>query len=137
VTNKDATRLMARLMAAFPSKDIREATVDAYMDVLCALPLEKAAPAIESLVLTADFFPSIAEIVAAAGVTGDDVRLLAEAIRTKQQLSRDYVKGWVIGEPTYPIPAPETPALPDPNEVRIDIRGTVAALAKALRGGRA
>jgi hypothetical protein len=30
----------------------------------------------------------------------------------------------------------ETPALPDPNEVRIDIRGTVAALAKALRGGR-
>jgi hypothetical protein len=136
MTNRDATAFMAELLATFPRTDLPTPTAEKYLEVLHALPQDKVRAAIDQITLTADFFPSIAEIVAAAGVTGDDVRLLAEAIRTKQQLSRDYVKGWVIGEPTYPIPAPEMPALPDSNEVRIDIRGTVAALAKALRGGR-
>jgi hypothetical protein len=135
MTRQQAETLLVRLTAAFPRAEFPTPTAKLYRGVLEALPYERTRDAIEELLLTATFLPAIAEIVKAAGVEGDDTRKLAQAIREKKPLSRDYVFGWVVGEPLNPIPAqPAAPALPEP--ATVDVRAELATL-KALMTGRA
>jgi hypothetical protein len=119
---------MARIIDVFPQRQLTEGTIGAYMDVLEALPYERTRDGIEELLLSATFLPAIAEIVKAAGVEGEDVKKLAQAIREKKPLSRDYVFGWVVGEPLNPIPEPApVPALSAP--ATVDVRGALRELA--------
>jgi hypothetical protein len=134
VTNKESAVLMARLVAAFPNAKTTPETMALYLEYLAPLPYQRMERAVADLVMTHPYpsLPTIADLLRAGDV---DTSKLAQAIREKKPLSRDYVFGWVVGEPLNPIPAkPAAPALPEP--ATVDVRAELATL-KALMTGRA
>lgn len=140
MTTNQANGLLKYIAAAFPqSKALdEEATVAVYLSRLLPMPYERTRAAVEHLVDTAEFLPSVAQLLGAAGIESDaDRDLLHRAMQSGQPLNRDYVHGWVVGEPRNPIPPPaERPALPAPDEEKVDIRPLIARLAAALRGAK-
>lgn len=65
MTKSEASRLVLRLMACFPGMQFPEGTVVAYEHYLGPLDHERATQAVDHLVQTSKFLPSVAEIFAA------------------------------------------------------------------------
>lgn len=132
--------LMAQLVSAFPANKATEETIEIYIEYLLPLPFERTQRAVTWLMLEATFFPSIAELVQAAGVTDDDARKqLLEAMRTRQPLVRDAVSptGWAVGVAVLPpeLIQVEQPALMGPvvsEEKRRSIVQKILALASGF-----
>lgn len=144
MTEQQAGMLMAQLVSAFPANKATEDTIDLYIEYLVPLPYERTQRAVVELLATARFFPTIAEVVEAAGVEGADGRQqLLAAMAGKQQLVRDAASatGWAIGRAVLPpdqIP-PARPALPAGPVVgeaeRRSLKERLKALARGLTGG--
>ena len=66
VSEEQALKLMAILTAAYPNTQISKATVDVYINFLLPLDYDAAQKAVFSLISKSQFFPTIAEIKAAA-----------------------------------------------------------------------
>lgn len=144
MTTNEASALMARLLAAFPSTQATEPTLALYLERLRPLPFAWTERAVEGLILTHPYptVPAIAEVMRVCRITDDDARnQLLEAMRLGQPLVRDAasVTGWAVGTAKYPPEAlpPPAPALAEPvvaAEKRRDLVGRIKALAGALRG---
>lgn len=58
----EAVNLLAKLRAAFPRTEVGERTIEVYVAALVDIPADLAAAAVDALVRSARYFPTIAEV---------------------------------------------------------------------------
>lgn len=152
MTKRDADALIDLLVAAFPSAKATPSTIALTVSWLMALRVQDGRRAVETLVGTSTFWPTIAEIRDAAGIPLAAVPQLIEARSRGVELVPDLGShpgdvgtGWALaGEEAIPlssIPARiERAALPagepDPS-LREQYRERLAGFVAARRGGGA
>ncbi len=65
MTEVEASKLMAMLIAAYPAAQVPPGTARTYERFLVELELDRAVPAVRQAIRTSKFLPTIAEIVTA------------------------------------------------------------------------
>lgn len=65
MTQQDASKLLAMLMAAYPNARVPDGTVVLYESILVDLDRDRCVEAVRKIIKTSKFFPTIAEIVTA------------------------------------------------------------------------
>lgn len=120
MTKQQATAIWKLLLAAFPHQVLEAPTQALYLEHLRALPWRDGLTeaSIRALIASQEtaFMPPIGAVVAAAGVHGDAVPQLVEAMRRGTELAPDLgsMTGWAVaGEERIPLsvvkPLPEEP----------------------------
>lgn len=70
MTEIEASKLVAMLIAAFPNAPVPPGTARTYESFLVELELERAVPAVRQAIRTSEFFPTVAKIMAAYEALG-------------------------------------------------------------------
>jgi hypothetical protein len=143
-----AWEIVAVLKVGSVAQDLSDERLQFWHKHILPLPYETTLVHVRRWAVAAGdgpkFLSSIDDVLTACGVPGDARELVAEAAWEGGTVW-PALEGWVRVDGQEPpegyrrlraMQQSETPALPDPNEERISVKGRVAALAAALRGAR-